>query len=173
MVIGISGKKRSGKDTFYSIFKEKVTSAKRFAFADKVKEFAVHHFNIPYMEVNSEENRFLLQGIGQMFREEVDELFWCRQVFSEIQKSRKNNPGEIAVITDVRYRNEADFILEQDNSFLIRIVNTKTELFDPHISENDLNEYTFDFVIENNGSIMDYESRVEEWISKNLPWIIL
>lgn len=175
MIIGISGKKRSGKDSFYSIIKKLLDgkhTVKRYAFADKVKEYAVNHFGIPLKDVKLEENRKLLQSIGQLFREEVSKDYWVTQVFSEIHKSRLKNPGEISVITDIRYVNEAEHVLNLDNSILIRVINKNSATFDSHQSENDLDYFNFDFTISNNGTIEDYEKEVQAWVRKNLPWII-
>lgn len=174
MIIGVAGKKRSGKDTFYSLLKEDLSAyynVKKYAFADSVKEYACAYFNIDIREIKKEENRYLLQGIGQMFREEIDENYWINQVMSKINKSRKSNRNELSVITDVRYRNEADAIINQENGMLIKIVNPNNTLIDFHISENDLNEYEFDYVIENKGSIENYRNEISSWIKSQLPWI--
>lgn len=176
MIIGVAGKKRSGKDTFYTLLKEKISSyytVKRYAFADEVKEYAVNYFHIDRKDIKDENNRFLLQGIGQMFREEVNENYWINQTMMNIRKSQKNKPGEISVITDVRYINEAQEIQNQENGFLIKIVNKNTETFDPHISENNLDDYEFDYVMKNNGSLDDYRSEVDTWVKSHLPWIHL
>lgn len=176
MIIGISGKKRSGKDSFFHIVKEQLKTkhpVKRYAFADKVKEFAVEYFNIRQDEIKNEENRFILQGIGKMVRDELSKDFWINAVFSEIYKSRLKNPGEISIITDVRYKNEADSILKLDDSLLLRIINkNNNHMVDYHDSENDLNDYHFDYTIDNSGTLEEYEKKVKLWLRSNLPWII-
>lgn len=175
MIIGIAGKKRSGKDTFYQITSQMLKGkhqVKRYAFADSVKDFAMNYFGILREDIKNEKNRYLLQGIGQMLRDEVSKNFWIDKVFSEIHKSRLNHPGEISIITDVRYRNEAEAILSKDNSLLIKIDNPNTFTFDYHQSENDLDNFNFDVVIKNNGTLEDYEEQIEKWLKQNLPWII-
>lgn len=171
MIIGVSGKKRSGKDTFYIFFKELLPekNVKRYAFADLVKDYAIKYFGIPLSEIKNENHRFVLQGLGQAFREEVSKTYWVDQVFSQIKQNRKNDPNEISIITDVRYTNEAKEVEKQPNSFLINIQKTFPENnVDFHQSENDLNNYEFEHVIINNGDLDDYKRKIEKWIEKNL-----
>lgn len=174
MIIGVSGKKRSGKDTFYELLKNNLkdhSSVKRYAFADPVKEYATQYFNIDWREIKNEQNRFILQGIGQMFREKVDENYWVLKTIKKIRESRLKNPGEISVITDVRYINEANEVINQEEGILIKIINKNTEAFDSHISENNLDDYEFDYIIENNGSMDSYRNEVSLWVKSHLPWI--
>lgn len=175
MIIGISGKKRAGKDTFYHTTQKLLKGkhlVKRYAFADAVKDFAMKYYEIPREDIKLEENRYILQGTGQMLRDEVSKNFWIDKVFTEIHRSRLNHAGEISIITDVRYRNEAEFILSKDDSILIKIENSNTLTQDYHQSENDLNNFAFDFIIKNNGSIEEYEEKIILWLKQNLPWII-
>lgn len=174
MIIGVAGKKRSGKDTFYEIVKEELKNyydVKKYAFADLVKDYAVEYFNIDRRDIKKEENRFILQGIGQMFREKVQEDYWIQNTFLKIYNSRKRNPNEISIITDVRYINEAMEIERKDQGLLLKIVNKNNKSFDFHVSENELNDYEFDCVINNNGTFEDYRKEVLLWIRSYLPWI--
>jgi hypothetical protein len=175
MIIGVSGKKRTGKDTFYKIAKkllEGKSKVKRYAFADAVKEYAIKYFNIPKEDIKLEENRYILQAIGQMLREEVSKEYWINKVLKDVHASRVKNPGEISIITDVRYTNEAEAILHSDNALLIRIEKDNVDTLDMHQSENDLDDFQFDVVIQNNGTVEQYEAKVTEWLKSNLPWII-
>jgi hypothetical protein len=175
MIIGVSGKKRSGKDTFFEILKESLNtrySVKKYAFANKVKDFSIKYFNVPSVDIKEEKNRFILQGVGQLLRDEINKDFWVNSLFSEIHKNRLANPNEISVITDVRYQNEADKILSIDSGILVRVENPNNMLSDYHESENDLNNYPFDIKIINDGSIDDYQRKVKKWITENLQLLI-
>lgn len=174
MIIGVSGKKRSGKDTFFRIAQKRLMglySVKRYAFADPVKEYAQDYFGILPENVKDEENRFILQGIGHIMREEVTKDYWINKIIRQVYQSQLKDPNEISIITDVRYRNEADAILEQEHGLLVRVVNKNTEAPDSHFSEIDLDDYEFDFTIHNNGTLEEYEKEVVGWIESNLPWI--
>jgi hypothetical protein len=175
MIIGVSGKKRTGKDTFYQIASKMLqgkSPVRRYAFADNVKDYAIKYFKIPKEEIKLEENRFILQAIGQMMREEAATNYWISRTFTKMYESRSKTPGEISIITDVRYLNEAEAVINADNSILIRIENNSSTGVDTHQSENDLNNFPFDVTIVNNGTIDEYEAKVSEWMKSNLPWII-
>jgi hypothetical protein len=175
MIIGVSGKKRSGKDTFYTVAQKLLEGrypVRRYAFADNVKKFAIKYLNIPNKDIKNEEYRYILQGIGQMLRDEVSKDFWVHSLFTEINNSRRINSSEISVITDVRYQNEVEAILSLDNSIVIKVENPNTFSIDYHVSERDLDNFEFDFVIKNDGSISEYEEKIKTWLKQNLPWII-
>lgn len=169
MIIGVSGKKQHGKDTFYFAVKNHFTDyvVKRYGFADKVKEFAQLYFGIPIELWNNlwfkEQNRYILQGIGNMLREENDYNFWVNKVISEIQKD--THTKTIHIITDVRYKNEADIM---SNHNLVRVTDPRKKSTDTHISETDLDDYTFNDIILNDGSKADYEGKVIQWVTNKL-----
>jgi hypothetical protein len=174
MIIGVSGKKRSGKDTFYEIIKNELKNkqtVKRYAFADRVKICAKKYFGINQSDIKLEQNRFILQGIGQMLRQEINPNYWINIVIREMMESRSKNPDEISVITDLRYINEVEEILSLGNSVVVRIERNQDN-YDNHISETDLNNYPFDFYIKNNEDVDSYRREVLSWIKLNLPWII-
>ncbi len=172
LVIGISGKKASGKDllgTYLSYFKWK-----RVAFADYLKSEARRLFGLtmeqtngnkketPTMYVRMPEDgspsfqltpRQIMIDVGQWFRS-VDRLYWVKKAF-EIVKAQPD--GAVCYITDVRFKNEADFIKEE-GGILIRLERSKetragvypniaTEKED--YSETDLDDYDkFDLVLD-------------------------
>jgi len=187
MKIGISGKKLSGKDTFFQIaqevFAKEAPHARlhRYAFADLVKQYAATYFNID-PRVSGEEKervRFVWQGIGQMLREEVDEDYWVKKVFEQIDQDGQEYMSAypdsifIGIITDVRYKNEARLIEEDGNSLLLRINRPSLTFDDQHASEIDLDDYTFTYEIENTGDLIQYKGQVIEWLYKNLPLLSL
>lgn len=170
-LIGISGKKRSGKDTFYQVFNTHVMAPKvavrRYAFADAVKTFATKYFG--YEESKKEEQRFILQGVGHMLREEVSENFWVDITYNQILKDREDFTSRgvvlVSVVTDVRYPNEVDSILER-NGHIVRIIREDYEEPDPHPSETSLDNTQFDDVVLNNGDLLKYVDTVWRWTEK-------
>lgn len=167
-LIGISGKKRSGKDTFYQVFNAHVMAPKvatrRYAFADAVKRFAAEYFG--YEESRKEEQRFILQGVGHMLREEVSENFWVDITYNQILKDREEFQDRgvslVSVVTDVRYPNEVESI-ESRGGHLVRIVRPGYEDSDTHPSETSLDNTHFNDVIQNNGDIKEYVETVRRW----------
>lgn len=167
MIIGLSGKKKSGKDFAYQIINSEMmsrtnTATRRYAFADEVKRVAAEYFG--YKEKDKDDLRFVLQGVGQMMREEVDKNYWVKQTIEKIHRDTEEftNRGVelISVITDVRYRNEADMITALDGQ-LIRIERPINPDTDNHPSEVDLDDYEFKHVIVNDKDKADYIRKVK------------
>ena len=174
MIIALSGKKRSGKDSFYSIVSEYVSVVRpdipviKFSFAGCVKEYAKTYFNVDVSEEEDKEKiRFVLQGIGQMMREEVDKNYWVRKVSDEIKECDRKYNEYVGIITDTRYKNEAKWAQERANH-LIRIINPRSPVNDSHPSEVELDDFPFKEFIYNNGTLQEYQKAVIEWITREL-----
>ena len=191
MIIGISGKAGSGKDTAakmlevlyanpdisYEDFANK--RYKNFAdiqivhFADSLKETVQVLFRIGEWETNTQEGkkttinwigktvRELLQGIGQGLRDAIDPNLWVKILFANTEGWTNY------IIADVRYPNEIKAIKER-NGVLIRIDRKGTGAGN-HNSETALDDYKeWDVHIENNGSIEDLFEAMKIFI-KNYP----
>lgn len=168
-VIGISGKKQSGKDLAFQIMNSVLTAPKvavrRYAFADAVKRLASTYFGYPTNEAEKERFRFVLQGIGQMMRDEVSENYWIEQVMQKIAEANVDftarGISHIAIITDLRYQNEYDAVSAIGT--VLRIERPSLPRTDTHPSETELDDYTFQHIILNNGDKKEYIEKVKEW----------
>lgn len=121
LYIGIAGYARSGKDLCgkitQNILAQHEFTPQRFALADELKvdveEFLTTKCNIsPYTEDPKEKERirtFLVwYGCYQRFRQPD---YWIKQ----IEKSVEINPWvDVVVCTDIRFKNEADWIHSKD-----------------------------------------------------------
>lgn len=123
MIIGISGYARSGKDTFglslQRILKSFKINSDIDAFANVLKsdinEFLLKKFNISAFTKNDLEKvliRPMLVAYGESKRNQ-DPNYWIKQI-------EKNIKNKLTIITDVRYENEAKWIID-NNGFLIHI----------------------------------------------------
>lgn len=158
LIIGIGNKARHGKDTaaeaivdYYSDLRD---SAKKHGL--KVKHPNVTQFRFAealYEECRTlygmkEKDGPLLQNVGAARRDE-DPEYWIKKVFDQIIPSI-----DIAVISDVRYKNEATAI-KKANGFLINVqrLNEDGSPFiasdrpATHPSETELDGYNWDFYI--------------------------
>lgn len=169
MIIGISGKIGSGKDTvgnIISVWGKDPWNIKKFA--DALKETASILTGIPRADFEKEEVknsnlgkewsmtvRELLQKLGtEAIRNNVHENAWVNALMSGYNESYC-----YWVVTDVRFPNEADAIRER-GGILIRL-NRNTGKSSNHPSETALDDYPhFDYVIDNNGTIGDLTDRV-------------
>jgi hypothetical protein len=160
-VIGLGHKARHGKDTAARIIMETFPEAQRFSFADDL--YAVCRV----MHGMRGKDAPLLQRVGVELREK-DEHVWVRPVYEKILMARPL----VAVITDVRFPNELDFVHSLGGvCWKVERRRSDGSLFiDPsrpadHVSETSLDGAAWDAVIVNpDGQPEVFRERVEELI---------
>lgn len=175
-LIGISGYKRTGKDSVCSIlldlFKDNAIEAERRAFADALKEevvdFLAYYFNDKYTwkqyyemttsDEHKEKFRPLWQWWGSEGRRWLDgENYWI-DLFDEF--FYQETEASVGIVPDVRFVNEAEYI-KNKGGVMIR-VNRPHYNGDSHISENNLNDYNnWDYVVVNDGDLEALKVSVE------------
>jgi len=118
-LIGLTGFARSGKDTFYqrskSLLEKEGLNSSRFAFADVLKSecdsILKKYLNISAFTEDSLEKeliRPLLVTWGTEIRRKVDPFCWINSISSSVDE--KISLGEYVFITDLRFKNEAEWI---------------------------------------------------------------
>jgi hypothetical protein len=165
LIIGLGHRARQGKDYVSNYMKEALPSLiSTYSFARELKLYCKEHHEelltqwqlahqtkqIPVCKSDPTYGyTAVLQWVGMKFRAQ-DENYWVKKVEDLI---KEENP-EIAVITDVRFPNEAAFVKEKGgyNIEVIRRLEDGTQFVDPgrdpnHISETALDNYNFDFII--------------------------
>ena len=183
MIIGISGKARSGKDTFadflvdvfYSQFNRKF---KTMAFADELKYLCKIQFGLSYEQLwgDSKEKldyryrkqdgefwtaREIMQAVGEFYRS-IDADYWVKA----LDQSIKNSMDKDIIITDVRYPNEFNYVKES-GGIIIRIYRVGGPYINnaSHSSECALDSFAdslFDVVIHNDKTLDDLYSAAYE-----------
>jgi hypothetical protein len=124
MIIGLSGYARSGKDTFgetlVEVLKKYEIRSKTYALATQLKfdidSLTKQDFGISAFTKNDAEKyiiRPLLVGYGESWRK-ANPNHWIQILNSNIESN------SISIITDIRYENEADFILKNEG-FIINL----------------------------------------------------
>ena len=119
MLIGITGYARSGKDTLYErskIFLEKEgKKVIRFAFADALKhecdDFLKKNVGISAFTEDSKEKEIIrpfLVTYGTGIRRKLDQNCWIKSIQDKVVS--KLNEGFYVFITDVRFKNEAEWV---------------------------------------------------------------
>ena len=119
-LIGLTGYARSGKDTFFQ-FANLLTSSRksydcqRFAFADELKkecdDFLKSTLGISAYTSDSKEKEIVRPFLvfwGTKIRRQQNENCWIDKIKDDVIYWM--NKGNTAVITDVRYGNEAEWI---------------------------------------------------------------
>ena len=163
MIIGLSGYARSGKDTVAQLLCLNY-GFKRISFADPMREAIltlnpkidsithVSHYVEDYgwdLAKQNPEIRRLLQVFGtdvgrRMFGEDV----WIDIAFKHIDRDSR------VVIADVRFPNEAKAIKDRGGK-VIRINRHNHSAVNAHKSEIAMDNYMFDHVLYNDGTIDD------------------
>ena len=180
MIIGLSGYARSGKDEVANIL-VKNFGFKRVAFADPIRSFlsCVNPILANGKRVNEmvrefgwgitkaqDETRRLLQEVGVIGREMFGEDIWVKTAFKDINLYTEN-----VVVSDVRFKNEANFVM-QDQGRLWRVIREGVGPVNNHISETDLDGAYFNAYIPNNGTLEELEAYVTRLIGRDAHKII-
>lgn len=177
MIIGLVGKKGSGKDTVadYLVSKRKFTKK---AFADPLKKVIQQLFlvnpeqlsdPVKKEECDSRWNlspRQMMQMVGtNMVRDQLGTDFWIQHM--EFSYSDDSD----VVISDVRFQNEADWV-EKKGGILIRIQNpiSSPNHQDSHISEIELEKIKTQFTIYNDKSrgLDFFYYWLDIWVENNI-----
>jgi hypothetical protein len=181
MVIGLAGRARVGKDTFgemlieelYSLFRRKYIM---MAYATVLKQRVQADFDMSYEQLWGNEKevpdkrypkgesfwtpREILQFMGTDCFRAVDYSFWVKSLFRLIEEKEYKN----VVITDIRFPNEADPVVER-GGFLVHIERPNKDSIhgEQHASETSMDGYDkYDFRIMNDGSLEDLRATAKE-----------
>lgn len=192
MIIGISGKAQSGKDTVCKMIAYTVWY---YNYSQRLEPFGIDHYkdytyaiwNIGWIHTSFanklkqclsvilntntvsqfEDNEFkkseinwlgmtvreLLQKFGTAIRNEVCNDFWVKACLKDYKE------GDNWLISDVRFKSEAKGI--KDLEGIIVRVNREGAGAGNHVSEIDLDDYSFDYVINNDGDMEDLLLKVK------------
>lgn len=166
-VIGLIGKARSGKDTAASFLID--SNYSRVAFADPVKEMLSVIF--PHIDFHNGDKTAIVEPYGVKVRDLVVTLGhdWGRKMIGEslwIDIARRKidyllSIGKRVVVTDIRYTDEADLVLEYFSDLVyIHRQSEGAGSLSKHITENavwDSYHYT---TISNNFSLGHLRSEI-------------
>jgi len=182
MIIGLHGSKRAGKDTAYKFIQSMYPHAQRLAFADKIKESLAALFGVSIREINtlkeergvfkiesqSFEHSYTWRSFAQRYgteahRDIFGEDFWVDMI---LPKEASAIPqGELWIITDVRFHNEAERI-KSLGGHIICVNRPDLQYNDLHISEERLPDEFFSYIIDNNSSLDQFKERVLEVVNQ-------
>lgn len=185
-VIGLHGYAQSGKDTVAGFLKE--AGYQRLAFADRLREctyaldpiveFHDDHVRLQkvvdthgwdYAKVNCPEIRRLLQVFGtEVGRERIKDSVWVDIVLDQMAEGLGQDGEKFVekfVITDMRFVNEVDGLIEFGEEMMVPVELWKIERpgvgpVNAHVSDAGLDDRLFDLIIDNDGSLEDLQAKV-------------
>jgi len=171
-IIMISGKAGHGKDTAAKLMKKILEQKNKkvliIHFADLVKHYAHDYYN--WDGSKNIDGRALLQKIGtEMMRTYYPE-YWAEIVGKFIKIAGISKDFDYCIIPDWRFKNEFSTIYELNTGInkIYRIRINRENYKNPnmtdkqlnHISETELDNTDFDWIIENNGNLFQLEAYV-------------
>lgn len=127
MIVGICGKMGSGKDTVADYLRDNYEFIK-ISFATKVKRIAKELFGY---KSKDERGRYVLQQVGSLMRK-ISDTVWIDWLFNEINRESMlevqiyGNQIPKCVISDVRYTNEAERVLNENGILIVLDVDSNT-----------------------------------------------
>lgn len=170
MLIGISGRARSGKDTTADYLVQNYGFTK-VAFADDLKEKCKTDFDLSDEQLHgnlkdttdyryNKTPREIMQTIGRFYRS-INANFWVDKCFNKLLLNKNY------VLPDVRMPNEHDAIKKLNG--LVWRVERSDELrgvvSNPNdISETSLEYYSFDLKLNNNGTFVYLYNQIDNWM---------
>jgi len=197
IIIALSGKKGSGKNTIakyiHSYAMDHLGGGKfmEYSFADLLKEFCVNVLGLEHHQCfgsDDEKNTSTkyhwgstpnIHKTGDMTGREVMQVFgtecvraWFGNVWADatIRRIYQEYP-KIALITDTRFINEVDEILEQPKGYVIRLTRSPYD-GDGHASETALDSYDWDrercFILDNANLSIDEQNNQASPILKQI-----
>lgn len=182
MIIGISGKARSGKDTFAQMLAEELQRKTGqayvlMAYAHELKLKIQKDFDLSYEQLWGEEKehadkryvrpkwkhldrgtmtywtpREIMQNYGQFFRT-IDYDFWVKHLFNIVEEKNYKN----VIITDLRHINEVNAVVDR-GGYHVRVEREEKDNVhnEQHISETALDgKHRIDFTVKNYGTLED------------------
>lgn len=180
-LIGIVGKAGVGKDTAAAFLVGQL-GYKRFAFGDAVKAVAAILFNTAPDAFVTQDQKKVFDSRWQLTRRQMAQLVgtemvrdvlgpdhWIKLLSTQISEQRHYR----AVVTDVRFPNELDFILDRGGSIIhIESLSHRAEV-PQHQSEQDLDmkraiEYNSYTHIQNDGTMKELKNAVIEFAERQI-----
>jgi hypothetical protein len=175
-IIGISGYARVGKDTFADALVEHDGYVKR-SFAEPLRQVlyaqnplvsssltlaeVVDHIGWERAKDEHPEVRRLLQVLGtEAARTHLGDDVWVNAAVDALDLK-----ADRYVFADVRFPNEADAIL-QLGGIIVRIERSGVGPINGHATETAMDDYEFDYVIHNDGTIPELRQRAFDLIAK-------
>ena len=191
MIIAITGKKGSGKDTLADIIVNEYDFIK-YSFGDDIKLISkiLFNFNNEQLYGNKKDiiddnwhitPREFFQKFGTDYIQNIfpktfpnifnkgnidNKEFWLKKFELWYLNEKRNKKIFFVVISDLRFIHEYNYI-KKLGGYIIKIErdNLNDNINTEHISENELDNFTndkFNYVIKNNGSINDLENIIKK-----------
>lgn len=169
-VITISGKAQAGKDTTARVIKDKLNSEGYSVlithYADLLKYQAKTLFG--WNGKKDDVGRSLLQHLGTDIVRKKNPNYWIDYVADMLWMY--GDRWDYVLIPDARFPNEIEQMKDQFDCIAIKVIsdydNGLTEEQKNHPSETALDDFSFDYTIVNNRTVLGLNTAIEDFIKK-------
>lgn len=169
----ISAKAQHGKDTAAKLIKENLEKKGQRVlithYADLLKFICVKYFG--WNEVKDEAGRTLLQYLGTDVVGAQNPAYWA-EFIAGILKMLPDT-WDYVLIPDCRYPIEVSTMADNFDTIVLRVErpnfdNGLTAAQKQHASEVKMDDYNFDAIIYNDGTLEEFSEKVDEFVNNFL-----
>lgn len=180
-ILGITGRKREGKDTVCELLTRHVDGAvARVALADPIKRFARDTWDLTKEQTDGESKEMLderwgcsprriIQFVGTEVARGIHPDTWVRYLVREVERRAREmprRPPTLYIVPDVRFKNEAR-VLREHGARVWR-VDRGLPAEDQHASEMEIDEIEVDAALDNRRDIAHLKRQVHEAWAKTV-----
>ena len=167
MIFIVNGKPRAGKDTFAQILNEYMDVYK-YSSVTKVKEIAKQ---CGWTGAKEEKDRKFLHELKMLTSAYSDMSY--NDVIEEIDKFKKGELDADIFVVDVREPEDIDRLVKATNAFTIFIENNRVPSITSNAADANVENYRYDFVIQNNGTLEDFEANIKLFIEVLMTFMLM
>lgn len=162
-IIIVNGNPKSGK-TQFELYLAKHTNAIIYSSITPVKEFAKKYFGWSGNEDDKTEQwRRFFSELKRMLVVEFDYIYIC--VSNKIREFYRNINAELLLI-DSREPEEIERFKNCFQAITIFIKNDRVEKITSNESDKNVENYQYDYLVENNGTLEELEQKAIEFIKE-------
>jgi dephospho-CoA kinase len=167
MIFIVNGKPRAGKDTFAQILNEYMDVYK-YSSVTKVKEIAKQ---CGWTGAKEERDRKFLHELKMLTSAYSDMSY--NDVIEEIDKFKKGELDADIFVVDVREPEDIDRLVKATKAFTIFIENNRVPSITSNAADANVENYKYDFVIQNNGTLEDFEGNIKLFIEVLMTFMLM
>ena len=167
MIFIVNGKPRAGKDTFAQILNEYMDVYK-YSSVTKVKEIAKQ---CGWTGAKEERDRKFLHELKMLTSAYSDMSY--NDVIEEIDKFKKGELNADIFVVDIREPEEIDRLVKATKAFTIFIENNRVPSITSNAADANVENYRYDFVIQNNGTLEDFEGNIKLFMEVLMTFMLM
>ena len=155
LIIIVNGKPRAGKDTF-ALLLNKLEPVYKYSIIDKVKAMAL---GCGWKGGKTEKDRKFLSDLKKLTTDYSDMSY--NDVIDKATEFYCDEIKERILLIDMREAEDIDRAKYDMNAITVFIKNDNVESITSNEADANVENYEYDYYIENNGTIKDFETNIK------------